>query len=333
MSSPSTLSDFFDQARLSAQVFHLGRRVHPCDAGHFRAFEEERTAWESPLRGTARVAIVLHAEGTPAQQAVVWCLAFPLDELGQLQPAPRDAFLRRLHERQGERPSGEALLDPLKDNPLAFAPEPLTLALLHAQAFKILGLPPSAKFAEAQAYYTGEPDAHDWASLDYQSVADWCVRMDAAQARRLAGRVDALPGEPLTALCRMLEHLPSEEPELIEALRARAERDPGLRDACLRALLASPIDAAAAQLVRLLDHRTSVEELAIISARGWHHLEHEQRLARYLEAIAQAPALDFTNCVRDLAQLPRLRLPVIMALRNAADGSAVRRRLNELPRR
>ena len=75
---------------------------------------------------------------------------------------------------------------------------------------------------------------------------------------------------------------------------------------------------------------TDPDVLAAMAARGWSHLEDAQRLPRFLTRLADNPNANFTALVRDLALVPRLRLPVLMTLRQASADSAIGRRLAEL---
>ncbi|WP_025732057.1 DUF3549 family protein [Carnimonas nigrificans] len=327
MTALQTLSDFFAQAQLDACYFTMGRHVAPLSAQHFRDFEEEKIAWEVPFGGHARFAVVLKAPEQSPRDAAVWCLALPLDELGKLDPQARDGLLRRLAEQVGERPSGEALQDPLKDNPLAFKPDDFARAALHAYAARALQLEEKTKADAARRYYTQPTAGDDWQQLDYQSVADMCATKDALLEQRLAAQLALLPAAPATALCRMLEHFPVTQEALLKALEQRATDDPERAGDCWRAIVSSHHPAAAAMVEQLLSNSPTVEQLAIISARGWHWLEHEQRLNLYLMALAQQPDIDVAACVRDIAQLPRLRLLVVMALRNAREESLLKRRL------
>ncbi|MGJ8521829.1 hypothetical protein R84981_000502 [Carnimonas sp. R-84981] len=327
MTALHTLSDFFDQAQLDAYYFTMGRRVAPLSAARFRDFEEEKIAWEVPFNGHARFAVVLKAPQQAARDAAVWCLSLPLDELGKLDPQARDGLLRRLAEQVGERPAGEALQDPLKDNPLAFKPDDFARAALHAYAAQALQLEEKGKAGSARAYFTQPTAEHDWQQLDYQSVADMCATKDAELEKTLAAQLSALPAAPLIALCRMLEHFPATDEGLLSALEQRAANDPEHAGDCWRAIVSSHHPAAAERVEQLLGKPLTAEQLAMISARGWHWLEHEQRLEHYLTALAQQPDIDVAACIRDIAQLPRLRLLVLMALRNSGEDSQIKRRL------
>ena len=48
-----------------------------------------------------------------------------------------------------------------------------------------------------------------------------------------------------------------------------------------------------------------------------------------MERLADDDQTDFAAVVRDLALIPRLRLPLLISLRQAATGSMTRRRLAE----
>ena len=73
--------------------------------------------------------------------------------------------------------------------------------------------------------------------------------------------------------------------------------------------------------------------LAAIAGRGWQYLEDGQRLPLFLQRLAEDERTDFAAVIRDIALIPRLRLPVMMALRDASPGSAIQQRLaNMLPR-
>ena len=68
--------------------------------------------------------------------------------------------------------------------------------------------------------------------------------------------------------------------------------------------------------------------LAAIAGRGWVYLEDAERLPLFLQRLAEDERTDFATVVRDLALIPRLRLPVMMALRDAPDGSSIQHRLS-----
>ncbi|APX92561.1 hypothetical protein BWR19_06175 [Halomonas sp. 1513] len=335
----ATLSDFFDRSGAEVRLYHMGRRVEPCAPETLATFEKRDQPWPAPWQGEARLACVFRLH--PDQEPMIWFLALPLDEQGQLSAAPRDAFIQRLLEtlgRSAERLETSAqaggIDNLMKDNPLAFTPTLPLQAMLHARASADLEAPASAHHELAEEYLTGERE-HDWQALGLQGLADVAVRHDAAQAERIATRLDALPREVLHPLCYCLEHL-ALTAVLAAALRRRGEQAAEQGDletlcACVRAVGASHT-VAAAWYGELLDDPAACgpDLLAAMAARGWEHLEDGERLPRFLTRLAEHPQAEFSALARDLALIPRLRLPVLMTLRQADPGSAIGQRLSGL---
>lgn len=335
MSSVSTLSDLFNHAQFSFRIYHLGRRVMPCSQAHFRAFEEEKIAWEAPIKGEARIALVIDDPAGQTDQSRIWCLAFPLDEQGQLQPAIRDAFLGRLLEAGLESSitsKEESRQDPMKDNPLAYAPDMMARAMLHAWLSHENMLPLSAA-AQLVARHMAAPTASDvpqWSDLSVQGVADWAVQLSAEDKTLLAKQLPLLEDTVISMLCQCLEHSPFQHEALASALRSRTIAYPHLSALGLRAVVGTQTDVATQWLDHALAETPDVETLAIISLRGWQHLEDAERLPAFLEALAANPEVNLRDSLRDLALIPRLRLPVIMALQHAMPTTALGRRLAEI---
>ena len=335
----ATLSDFFEHSGAEVRLYHMGRRVEPCAPDTLAAFEQRDQPWPAPWQGEARLACVFRLH--PDQEPMIWFLALPLDEQGQLSAAPRDAFIQRLLEtlgRSAERLESAQQADEIdnlmKDNPLAFTPTLTLQAMLHARASDDLDAPASQHHELAEEYLSGERN-HDWQALGLQGLADVAVRHDAAQAERLATHLKDLPREVLHPLCYCLEHL-ALAPSLAAALRQRGERAAEEGDmetlcACVRAVGASQT-VAAVWYSDLLDDPAACgpDLLAAMAARGWEHLEDGERLPRFLTRLAEHPQTDFSALARDLALIPRLRLPVLMTLRQAEPGSAIGQRLSGL---
>lgn len=341
MQAINSLHDFFQRSGAEVRLYHLGRRVEPCPLETLAAFEAGEQAWPAPWQGTARLAMVFRLG--EMDDPLIWFLALPLDEQGHLNPAPRDAFVQRLLETLGRsvqglgRAEGERIDNLMKDNPLAFTPSLPFRAVLHARATRDAGLPASEHLEPAEAYLTGQ-QAIDWRALGLQGLADAAVRLDAATSRAVAARLDALPGEVLTSLCYCLEHVAIDD-ELARALRRRGEAAGADGDietfcACVRAVGGASTDQAGAWFDALLDDPDACgpDLLAAMAARGWHHLEDGERLPRFLTRLAKAPGTDFMAVARDLALIPRLRLPLLMTLREAEADSAIGRRLADLSR-
>ncbi|RDB44018.1 DUF3549 family protein [Halomonas sp. DQ26W] len=326
-----TLHDFFVRTGAEVRAYHLGRRVEPCALETLADFEAGQVPWPCPWQGQARVGLVFRLGDV--SDPLIWFLALPLDEQGQLVPAPRDAFLQRLLEtlgrsvqQAGRSQPDDSIGNLMKDNPLAFTPSLHFQAMLHARASHDMGKPASPHLEPVEAYLSGQQPL-DWQALGLQGLADYAARLDVEASRVLAGRLPALPGDVLTSLCYCLEHV-DVPATLALAIRHRGEQAAAQGEienlcACVRAV--SGADLAGKWFDLLLDDPNACgpDLLAAMAGRGWRHLEHAERLPLFLTRLAETPAADFAAVARDLALIPRLRLPVLMVLREAPPGSAI----------
>lgn len=332
-----SLHDFFMRSAAEVRLYHLGRRVEPCELKTLAAFEAGEAPWPAPWQGEARLGLVFRLcdVGDP----LIWFLALPLDEQGHLVPAPRDAFLQRLLETLGrsiEAPGAEGD-NLMKDNPLAFTPGLVFQAVLHARASRDLDLPASQHLEPVEAYLTGQQSI-DWRAMGLQGLADFVVRLDDENSAVLAQRLGSLPDEVMAPLCYCLEHV-DVHVDLALALRRRGDSAAAAGDiegfcACVRAIGGASTAIAGPWYDVLLDDPDACgpDLLAAIAARGWRHLEDGERLPHFLRRLAEHPTTDFSALARDLALIPRLRLPVLMMLREAEPESAIGRRLAALSR-
>ncbi|MFC0269827.1 DUF3549 family protein [Kushneria aurantia] len=321
------------------RLYHLGRRVEPCPQIHFHQFEQQQIAWPSPWQGSARIALAITP--APERDPIIWCLALPLDEQSMLIPSQRDAFLEQLlaalQRDEAGRLDLEAAAGTLKNVAIAFQPDQHRLALLHARLCHDMGRSPSQHFEAARAFFTTSKNGVDWTTIGLQGVADFVVRRSADDEGALAIRLSDLDNAPLTALGECLTHAAPTEATLIDALMARyhdavSEEDQALAQACSGAALSSSDERAAQWFDSLLERDVDASILATMAARGWRHLEHESRPLRYLEHIARLDEHDFRMLLNDLCRIPRLRLPMILALKQAPAGSALAERINALQR-
>ncbi|SHE28949.1 Protein of unknown function [Modicisalibacter ilicicola DSM 19980] len=339
-----SLGDFFTRIGATARFYTLGRQVSPCPAATLAAFEAGELAWPRPWLGHARLACVFRL-GDGDDDPLIWFLTLPLDEQGFLEPAPRDAFLERLLESLGrsaqgaDSAPGDRLDDLMRDDPRAFTPDLTQRAMLHAHASRDLQRAASEHLEPVEEYLTGQGVEERWQALGLQGLADFAVRHDAQQSDELASRLASLPVEVLRPLCHCLEHVTPSIP-LARALVERGERAAAEGDletfcACIRAVGQAPREVAGAWYDSLLDDASACgpDSLAAIAARGWAQLEDAERLPRFIERLADDQRTDFAAVVRDLALIPRLRLPLLLSLRQAAPGSMTQRRLAEFSHR
>ncbi|MCC5900338.1 MAG: DUF3549 family protein [Halomonas sp.] len=342
-----SLDEFFTRSGADVSLYHMGRRVAPCPRETLRTFESGAHAWPEPWQHQARLGIVFRLGDMP--EPAIWFLALPLDEQGMLSPAPRDGFINRLLDTLGRNVANmgadetehqeTADVDHLmKDNPLAFTPNTNFQAMLNAQATLSLGLPASQHLEPVEAYLTGQQKI-DWQALGLQGIADFSVRLDDTMANALAQRIPHLPASVIHSLCYCLEHRPLTE-TLVNALCERGEQAASDGDletvcACVRAIGSTSSAKAGDWYTSLLSDSEACgpDLLAAIAGRGWSFLEDAERLPLFLRRLAEDERSNFAAVVRDIALIPRLRLPVMMALRDAPAGSAIQQRLTGmLPR-
>ncbi|MCG7600310.1 DUF3549 family protein [Halomonas sp. McH1-25] len=333
-----SLCDFFARTGAQALFYTMGRQVAPCTTDTLAAFERGELAWPRPWLGRAQLACVFRLGDEP----LIWFLSLPLDEQGMIDPAPRDAFLQRLLETLGrtaqrmDADDSQRVDNLMQDNPLAFTPDLTQRAVLHARASADLALPASEHLELAEAYLCGQLDADQWQALGLQGLADFAIRHDHDQARALADYLTSLPVDVLRPLCHCLEHVvPS--PSLVQAIIARGETAAAQGDvetfcACVRAVGQGARDSVGPWYDALLNDTAACgpDMLAAIAARGWAQLEDAERLPRFIDALAADERTGFSAVVRDLALIPRLRLPLLLSLRQAPPDSATGRRLAAL---
>ncbi|WP_251976846.1 DUF3549 family protein [Salinicola avicenniae] len=330
-----TLSDFFTQSGADVALSTLGRRVAPLSRDTFDAFEREQTAWPLPWKGQAQFACALNWPATAGDPAI-WFLTLPLDEQGQLVPASRDAFLDRLLQTLGTQAASDSgsVQNLMQDNPLAFEPDLHQRALLHARLARQFSRPLSSHADMARRYLLGDASIN-WQMLGLQGLADQVASGKAEIHAALAERLGTLPRDVIVPLCYLLEHGDTPAsllPALWQAMEtARQAQDLECYCALLRALVGCDSPQVGAWLEQLLADKDAMAAdcLAAIAARGWHHLEHETRLQQFLTRLAACPQANFLGVVRDLALIPRLRLPILMMLRQSNGDAEIGRRLSE----
>ncbi|MGS2743948.1 DUF3549 family protein [Halomonas sp. LS-001] len=335
----TTLNDFFERSGAEVCLFHMGRHVTACQQETLVAFEKQQAPWPEPWQGQARLGILFRLGNMP--EPAIWFLAFPLDEQGYLSAGQRDAFLQRLLETLGQNARNvdtgntEDIEHLMQDNPLSFTPPTPFQAMFNAMATRHLGLSASQHFEPVEAYVSQQITI-DWQALGLQGIADFVVRMDTDQSAQLTAILPDMPAEMLHAVAYCLEHLALDH-ALAQALIERGEQASQQGDletlcACIRAV-GSTSEEQVGQWYqqRLSDTATcGPDTLAAIAGRGWKHLEHSERLPLFLNRLAEDPRTDFTAVIRDLALIPRLRLPIIMSLKEAQDGSTLQQRLAAL---
>jgi len=136
-----SITHFLQTGGFSYRVFDMGRKVNCISNDEFENIEGQGNAYPSPFQKKAWLALLFWESGKQ-NEAVIWFLQFPIDELGFLKLEARDAFLIDLLEQTGKniqaKQHGKPSLDELKESPFAFKPNPDRLAMFHALATKAL---------------------------------------------------------------------------------------------------------------------------------------------------------------------------------------------------
>lgn len=308
--------------------FEMGRRVQPLGRGEVLAFEAGQLAYPYPLLRKAWLGVLFWSPEARARPSV-WFFKLALDEQGLLDPVVRDDFLRHVGEQLGRAPD-DVEGDSMPDNPHAFTPSQERLAMFHALATRMLGNPPSRFYANARDYFSGANGYDGWRFIGMQGIADVVARLDEnANADHVAAAIEALPTEPLNALCACLENqiVPV---AIARALIARLDRtesvddaisllrglsqsvSPGIRDAAVRNLLGGPYG-----------HRAEV--LAAIVNRAWESLVDDELRMAFLIALAgnSLGQAFFDEAMFDLSYLPGMRTPLLASLRSPERPAAL----------
>ncbi|ANG62103.1 hypothetical protein A8C75_06090 [Marinobacterium aestuarii] len=320
-----SLLDLIHQTGARCRLFDMGRRVSKVSAEVFGRVEQGQIAYPQPYLHHAWVGLLMWHPKEPQRNAV-WFLKLPLDEQGFLIQAVRDDLLQRLLQNISGLLDGGP--DALKDNPFSFKPDAEKMAIFHAHAKVVLGLPASQHYEYAQHYFAGQLGFDQWPNLGLQGIADIVVRLEQGNNEALLiGALAQLPDAPLQALCCALEHVePSHR--LMQALQPRLDQclkqhggDQGMLAALVRALSNSTSDTfRQAWLSRILasERALETEVLVAIATRCCESLKDPALLQAFLERLAAGDTGQngFSRVMADLMFMPALRRPIMQAFRN-----------------
>lgn len=330
MTTITSLTDFFAQSGFQFRIFDMGRRITAIAADDFQAMENTQQPYPYPLQRQAWISL-LGWQGDNSEKHFIWFLRLPLDEAGHIAYAARDDLLRRLVKiaDQGLNGADEAALQSsMDDNPFGYKPADERMAVFHAKARKLLGLPASQYYAPARDYFAGQVALDQWNQLGLQGIADVAARLEEDDnARHLAEIIDSLPEVPFEAICQCLEN---EELDmyLSQAIARRAtlnmtqqEPDAGQIALCLRALSMSSSTGMRRNLIEQVlasDVGTDIQILVSISGRCWQDLEDAIVLHDFLTALARNSGGQevFNKVLSDLFTIPGMRANIMTALRN-----------------
>ena len=96
-----SITDFLKTEDFNYRVYDMGRKVYPISNQDFEQIEKQEQLFPYPFQQKSWLALLFWPENKE-DQAVIWFLQFPIDELGYLKQQSRDAFLIDLLEQTGK---------------------------------------------------------------------------------------------------------------------------------------------------------------------------------------------------------------------------------------
>ncbi len=326
-----SISHFLQTEEFQYRVFDMGRKVCEIPSDLFKRIESQQELYPYPFQQKAWLALLFWPENRE-DEAVIWFLQFPVDELGYLKQSSRDAFLIDILEQTGKniqaQQSGVSSQDDLAESPFAFKPRENFLAIFHALATVMLNQQPSQHYQYAHEYLLakgdGGPGLEQWQFLGLQGIADVVARLhNENNEALLAGAVGTMPTTPLQSYSQALENVMFGE-ALFNALLARLqieinENNVALISALIRAISSSPLnELKTATLLQVLESPLGfeIEVLVAISGRSWNDLKDKILLPVFVEKLAQQDDVAFNAILADLIMIPGMRDLILDVMRS-----------------
>jgi len=326
-----SITHFLETGRFNYRIFDMGRKIRRIPSDVFEGIENQKQLYPAPFQKKACIAL-LFWENDKQNEAVIWFLQFPIDELGFLKQEARDAFLIDLLEQTGKniqaKQQGTNALDELKESPFAFKPNPDRLAMFHALATKELDQSPSQYYQHARDYLSGSTGFDQWQFLGLQGIADVVARLDEDDNEELLAKaINFIPDAPLVSFCNALENSAPQK-VLTQALSKRLKVELEQKTANninnqLVAILVRALSAAEPvnmrqvllQLVLASPVGKDVEVMAAISGRAWVDLHFQPLLVAYIANLAEQTEMAFNAILSDLMMIPEMRENILAVMK------------------
>ncbi len=328
-----SISHFLQSGEFEYRVYDMGRKVWEIPSALFAQIENQEQQYPYPFQKKAWLALLFWPKNKQ-QEAVIWFLQFPVDELGFLKQASRDAFLIDLLEQTGKniqaKQKGDKAEDGLSESPFAFKPREDRLAMFHALATTILDQLPSQYYQYAHDYLLsreeGGPGLEQWQFLGLQGLADVITRLNEDNNEvLLADAVPKMPEVPLNSYAQAIENVEFGE-VLFKALTARiktelakGEKNIALIAALIRAISSYPSnEEKISVLLNILQipNTNEIEFIAAISGRSWRDLENDNVRQAFVEKLAQQEQMAFSAIIADLIMIPGMRELILGEMRS-----------------
>ena len=352
-----SITHFLQTGGFHYRVFNMGRKVNCILNEEFETIERQKKAYPAPFQKKAWLAL-LFWEGGKQNEATIWFLQFPIDELGFMKLEARDAFLIDLLEQTGKniqaKQQGKQALDELKESPFAFKPSPDRLAMLHALATKALDQQPSQYYQHASDYLSGSAGYEQWQFLGLQGITDVVARIDEGDNEDLLAKaISLMPEAPLVSFCSALENI-MPQGALAQALVAKlddiisestpphfymmndSDSETGantqLVSMLLRALSnAEPKDLRQDMLQKILasPFGKDIEIIAAISGRAWNDLRNKPVLKAFVANLASQNQMAFDAILSDLMMIPDMRELILGEMKEGGQPDGLNEKLDQ----
>jgi hypothetical protein len=340
-----SITHFLQTGGFNYRVFDLGRKIKRIPDDVFESIEDQKQLYPAPFQKKAWLAL-LFWEDSKQNEAIIWFLQFPIDELGFLKQEARDAFLIDLLEQTGKniqaKQQGTQALDELKESPFAFKPSPDRLAMFHALATKELDQKPSQYYQHTRDYLSGDAGYEQWQFLGLQGIADVVARLaEDDNEELLAKSIGLMPEMPLVSFCNALENSSPREvltQALAKKLKIELEPKAGLNinnqlvAMLLRALSgAEPMSLRQVmlQLVLASPVGKDIEVMVAISGRAWNDLHSQPVLVAFIANLAEQNEMAFNAILSDLMMIPNMREKVLAVMQESNQSMQLKKKLDQ----
>jgi len=335
-----SITHFLQTGGFNYRVFDMGRKVNRFSSDVFERIEGQQQAYPTPYQRKASLALLFWEDGKQ-DEAVIWFLQFPIDELGFLKQEARDAFLIDLLDQTGKniqaKQQGNQALDELKESPFAYKPSADRLAMFHALATKELEQNPSQYYQHTRDYLSGEAGYEQWQFLGLQGIADVVARLNEDDNEALLAKaINLMPEMPLVSFSSALENV---KPQALLtqslAIKLREELKIGGNNQLVAMLLralssAEPENLRHELLLSVLASTLGkdIEVMVAISGRAWNDLRSRAVLKAFVRSLGEQAEMAFNAILTDLMMLPDMRDLILTEMRNAKQSDELTKKLD-----
>ncbi len=335
-----SISQFLKLGEFEYRIYDLGRKLTLLPNDLFQRIEDQSKLYPYPFQQKAWLVLLFWSEADKAEPTI-WFLQFPIDELGYLKLASRDAFMQELLVHIGSnlqaQQSGQQMQDSLKESAFAFKPRQDRLAIFHAFATVELKQQPSQYYQPTQAYLKGKLGYEQWEFLGLQGIADIIARLHLDNNEDLLSKaLSKLPIPPLISFAENLEHT-AVGAELSLALKQRLQQELATQEvnaqlvaALIRALSSSKEEATRQQVLKqilIMDVAKEIEVIAAIAGRAWQDITQKELLPLFIQALAHQEQDAFNVILIDIMGIPEMRNPVLKVLRSPERTALLSKRI------